>query len=211
MPYANPEARSIWNKKYRKTEKAKQGRLRYQRANKDKVRLWNQKYNSTEDAKKANRERQLSYYHADRQKFIQRKILWFKRHPDVQRAASKRYYWNHKDEIIRRNQSEASSPHGRMRINTAYLRSKLRSYGVDDAWLAEQLIKQCGRCAICGSCGDRNKSGKWLGLSIDHDHRTMKARGLLCVKCNTSLRSGEDDISWFQKAETYLRRCDGSS
>lgn len=43
--------------------------------------------------------------------------------------------------------------------------------------------EQKGRCKICG----RHESELIKRLSMDHDHKTGKARGLLCDRCNRIL------------------------
>lgn len=61
------------------------------------------------------------------------------------------------------------------------------------------LIKQNGRCALCG--GPPTKNGK---LDIDHDHKAGKVRGLLCHKCNYALGLLQDDSGLLLKASNYL-------
>lgn len=51
------------------------------------------------------------------------------------------------------------------------------------------LSAQNGKCCICGKMPP-NSNKKYLG--VDHDHTTMKVRGLLCTKCNV-------DMAWFEK------------
>ena len=41
-------------------------------------------------------------------------------------------------------------------------------------------------------------------LSIDHDHKTRKVRGLLCPKCNNLLGSCDDNIEILNSAISYL-------
>lgn len=62
--------------------------------------------------------------------------------------------------------------------------------------------KQDGLCAICGTSepGGRFKSH----LSVDHDHRTGRVRGLLCGPCNTALGLVKDDPARLRAAANYL-------
>jgi len=70
------------------------------------------------------------------------------------------------------------------------------------------LVKrQEGLCAICGKPETKKKSdGTVYRLSVDHDHKTNKARGLLCTKCNFGLGSFSDDSEMLLKAYYYLER-----
>jgi hypothetical protein len=64
----------------------------------------------------------------------------------------------------------------------------------------EPLLElQGGVCAICG----RPPSSK-RRLDMDHDHRTMVVRGLLCVPCNRQLRTWVTR-EWLAHASEYLR------
>lgn len=46
----------------------------------------------------------------------------------------------------------------------------------------QMLAGQDGHCALCPSTGGTRR------LHIDHDHRSMKVRGLLCFRHNVMLR-----------------------
>lgn len=56
-----------------------------------------------------------------------------------------------------------------------------------------------GHCAIC-RCIPKGK------LALDHDHKTGKLRGLLCVLCNTALGKFKDDPDILMRAIEYLKR-----
>lgn len=65
------------------------------------------------------------------------------------------------------------------------------------------LAAQGGHCALCDKV--RETSGR--SLSVDHDHKTGKVRGILCVLHNTLLGSAEDSIEILQSAIAYLEKC----
>jgi hypothetical protein len=58
---------------------------------------------------------------------------------------------------------------------------------------------QNGKCKVCGGI---NNSGR--RLSIDHDHKTGKIRGLLCIKCNSAIAQVNDNINLLLKLAIYL-------
>ena len=65
----------------------------------------------------------------------------------------------------------------------------------------EMLASQAGGCAICGR-GPKNRR-----LDIDHDHKAMYVRGLLCVPCNRGIHSWMT-AEWLRKAAEYLEKGD---
>ena len=66
------------------------------------------------------------------------------------------------------------------------------------------LKEQNNQCAICyNTIGFRLKRS---GISVDHDHKTGKARGLLCFNCNSGLGQFKDNIKVLEKAIEYLKK-----
>lgn len=76
-------------------------------------------------------------------------------------------------------------------------REYLRNYGITLLDYNLMYKEQKGVCAICSK-------PKSL-LQVDHCHHSGKVRGLLCVQCNTSLGSFNDDIQMLEKAIQYLK------
>ncbi len=63
----------------------------------------------------------------------------------------------------------------------------------------EPLLEiQKGGCAICGRPPGARR------LAIDHDHRAMRVRGLLCFRCNSMLRTWVTE-TWLRDAIWYLQ------
>ncbi len=70
---------------------------------------------------------------------------------------------------------------------------KYRKYGLTEERYQEMLEAQGGVCAIC------QKPPKTIRLSVDHDHRTGRVRGLLCYCCNYGL-------GWFSDKPERVKR-----
>jgi hypothetical protein len=72
----------------------------------------------------------------------------------------------------------------------------------------QNLLKsQNGVCAICGKAeSSTNCKGKIRHLSVDHNHKTGKIRGLLCGNCNLGFGSFKENISILKSAPKYARR-----
>ncbi len=49
------------------------------------------------------------------------------------------------------------------------------------------------------------RDGKPLHMSVDHDHATLKIRGILCGACNKAIGKFEDNIEFLENAISYLR------
>ena len=58
-----------------------------------------------------------------------------------------------------------------------------------------------GKCAICGSTRESKRN-----LALDHDHKTLKVRGILCMRCNAALGMFDDDPDKLKKAIAYLEK-----
>jgi hypothetical protein len=68
------------------------------------------------------------------------------------------------------------------------------------------FLEQGFACRIC-----RSQFFKFARmLNVDHDHKTGKARGLLCFKCNKGLGHFADSPEVLERAADYLRVFGGS-
>jgi len=79
------------------------------------------------------------------------------------------------------------------------------TYGITLDDYNKMLEAQNGVCAICGQKETRKSKYNDYTLSVDHDHKTGKVRGLLCHGCNNCLGTLKEDIEIFQNAINYLK------
>lgn len=79
----------------------------------------------------------------------------------------------------------------------------LWKYKLTEEKYNEILEKQLGLCAICGSNSPRRKGSNHF--TVDHNHTTMKVRGLLCHHCNVMIGLAKDNIEVLEKAIAYLK------
>jgi len=70
-----------------------------------------------------------------------------------------------------------------------------KNYGITLDDYDEMLFEQGGKCVICGISENYLKRN----LDVDHDHKTGKVRGLLCIKCNTTL-------GWYESFKDQIDR-----
>jgi recombination endonuclease VII len=122
-----------------------------------------------------------SYRQANLEKVRERYRKWVSLNKDLKRKLDKARYESNKD----------------------YQRDYelTRNYGISTEDYDNILAAQNGVCAIClQTCS----SGK--RLAVDHCHKTGSVRGLLCVKCNTTLGRMNDDPENFHRAAEYLEK-----
>ena|ERR1035437_7804060 len=77
---------------------------------------------------------------------------------------------------------------------------RLKEYGIGTKEYNELVVKQEGKCLICGI--HQNNLGKTL--SVDHNHSTKEIRGLLCNSCNLGLGYFKDNLINLMRAIKYL-------
>lgn len=72
----------------------------------------------------------------------------------------------------------------------------------------EIILKQQNFCcAICKNKEDiiHDKTKDIRKLSVDHDHRSKKIRGLLCSRCNSAIGLFKESIEIMEAAILYLK------
>jgi Autographiviridae endonuclease VII len=80
----------------------------------------------------------------------------------------------------------------------------VKKYGITLEQQEAMLIRQEGKCAICGTTEPGGKYNKW---QTDHSHRENGVvRGLLCYRCNTGLGNFKDNVLVLFKAAIYLTK-----
>jgi hypothetical protein len=82
----------------------------------------------------------------------------------------------------------------------------LRNFGITLDEYNSILLKQNSVCALCErpEVAIDNRTGKIKNLSVDHDHKTGKVRGLLCHEYNTGIGKLQEDPLLLLKASKYV-------
>jgi len=97
-----------------------------------------------------------------------------------------------------------STPLVRSHEARAHAGSLRRLYGLSLQDYDDLLARQDGGCGICRRKPRKKKGKRQRRLCVDHDHRTRKIRGLLCINCNTGLGCYGDDPKFLRMAADYL-------
>lgn len=112
----------------------------------------------------------------------------------VCKLCRKKYKINHKDKIQESQRKYYIK--NKAKCNEASRKwareiGKYKRYGITKEEYDSLIISQNNKCAICGI----NFSGiKKVDVHIDHDHITLKVRGIICRTCNWCL--GWFDTCW---------------
>jgi hypothetical protein len=80
-----------------------------------------------------------------------------------------------------------------------YLR---KTYNITSEQYESMLESQHGACWICGWKPHTNSRR----LAVDHDHKLLVVRGLLCYRCNKGLGVFRDNSVSLQRASEYLQQ-----
>ena len=125
-------------------------------------------------------------YRKNKKRIASKAKEWKAKNPERYRAIQQRY----RD----RNKTKAKA-----RSRGQHLKKK---YGMTEAEYSTLLEEQGGGCAICMT---KTWSGKNRAPVIDHDHRTGKARGILCHKCNVAIGLAGEDPERLEAMAVYIR------
>ena len=107
-----------------------------------------------------------------------------KRKLQIQKAANK-YYRKNRDK----------------RLADMKIYDLKKKYSITPEQLEVMYKEQDNCCKICNTHKDNTK----MGLVIDHCHKTLEVRGLLCHNCNVALGHLKDDTELLDKAKQYLK------
>lgn len=81
----------------------------------------------------------------------------------------------------------------------AHEKRVVKTYGLEPGQYKLLYDFQGGRCAICARA-----TGASRRLSVDHDHKDGRVRGLLCRPCNSLLGHLRDDVRAAYRIVRYL-------
>lgn len=99
---------------------------------------------------------------------------------------------------IRSQQWRTENPSKAKKASREYKRRlRYAEVGISEEGYQDLFKRQGGKCAICLKASKKR-------LSVDHDHKTGKVRGLLCTRCNQGLGYFKDDLKRLKGAISYL-------
>ena len=78
-------------------------------------------------------------------------------------------------------------------------RVRYKKYGITGDEFRNLIKKQGMKCPICNRSIKKN-------LSVDHDHKTGKIRGIICNDCNLAIGNAESSIERLKSMVNYLEK-----
>lgn len=173
--------------------------------NSEKQRQYNKEYREKNKKKLSKRKNQWRKDNLDKHHKYDKKY----RNSEKGKQHIKDYRQKHKEKIamqVKKNQKKWSKTKtGTLSRRKAKLkkRHKLTLEKYD-----EMAEAQNGLCAICGNLETmkHNKSGSIRRLSVDHNHKTGKLRGLLCANCNLLIGYADENVKTLASAIKYLTK-----
>ena len=112
----------------------------------------------------------------------------------------KQYYKDNRDRI--RAKTKKWQTDNKEKVSKSNFEYKLKNrYNITPKQLEVMYEEQDNSCKICNIHKDDTK----IGLVVDHCHKTLEVRGLLCHSCNVSLGHLKDDTELLYKAIQYLK------
>jgi hypothetical protein len=124
---------------------------------------------------------------------------WRAKHPGYQNTPERRAYAR---EWMRKQRER--DPEGARRTTQKYrLKTK---YGLALEDYDRLFVEQDGLCAICHRPETMKIKGTVCSLAVDHDGKTGRVRGLLCVNCNMLIGGAGHDPAILEAAIAYLNR-----
>lgn len=136
---------------------------------------------SLEVQKERKRQYKREWDKRNHDRVVKQHRAWAKANRDKINALARKRYINNRDKELARH--------------------RLASYGIDAQTYQAMVDAQNGKCLICG-----DKVG--INLSVDHNHRTGKIRGLICNPCNISIAKAKDSPIILRAMADYLERFD---
>ncbi len=110
-------------------------------------------------------------------------------------------------EYARQRLTGESAEYSRKLYANVWKRRLRVQYGITPEDYERMHDEQQGKCAICGQEETtKHRAGAKRRLSVDHCHKTLKVRRLLCHNCNCGIGRFNDDIDKVRKALEYLER-----
>lgn len=195
MPYKTNKKQRLQNRTWKKNNKDKVNEIarNYRKRNIEKHRAYNREYSKQYRKKFPER---ISAYN---KKY---RIKYEKEHFEELKEYHKNYRIKNAKKLKQTYANYRKNNQDKIKI------CKIKfNYNVTQEEATNLYKRSFGICNICKmSETSKGNNGKISLLSIDHDHKTGKVRGVVCRNCNHGLGDFKESIKNLKSAIKYLQR-----
>jgi len=125
------------------------------------------------------------------------------RNPEKYKTRHNNWCKNNRDKTNKYSKKWISSNKEKHELIKQSNHLKKYNISIDDFNLL--IKKQNNLCAICKNPETAIFNKKIRKLAVDHCHKTLKIRGLLCGNCNIALGKFKDSVEILESAISYLK------
>ena len=133
-----------------------------------------------------------AYYITHHKRIQNRWAVYYKNNKEKEARRKKIWYLKNRKKVLLQQKKTKKNYYEKYKkggiFSQGYRKLSLKNY-------SKEYKKQNGKCLIC------NKETK---LFQDHCHKSLKYRGLLCIKCNIGLGQFNDSVELLQNAIKYI-------
>lgn len=163
-----------------------------------------------------------AYYQKHADKIKEKSKIWAKENPERRTMHQQTWESNSQnyEKVVKANRerqqrNRKANPDNALKKQREYNTKNVRKrhawrlenvYGISIEDYDQMLKSQGGGCAICGGPPGNGRGGALRFFCVDHDHKTGRIRGLLCVEHNSGLGRFDDSTDLLLKAVEYLQR-----
>lgn len=141
------------------------------------------------------KERNKQRYKDNRELILSKNREYQKRNKEQIYKQGRTYYGQNKDKILGK-QKEYRKNHKELFKVKDFKKHCRLNYKLTDQQILYIMENRSGYCPICNKYCEV--------LCVDHDHNTMKFRGLICDTCNKGIGLLKEDIDIYASAIVYL-------
>lgn len=142
--------------------------------------------------------RAKTWYFKNRRRVLRRAHKYYRAHKAERRAYAKKWFEANKEKMLELNRAWRKANKKRCSRNHKYSLIR-RKYGLDKQ--AYWALKRSNNFKCYNPFCSTKKN-----LRVDHDHKTGKVRGMLCIGCNTALGSLKENIKTIVGLKAYIQK-----
>jgi hypothetical protein len=144
-----------------------------------------------------------TYYENNKERLLELNKQWKKENPEKAKANFRNYRRRNSKRLnIKAREDYKNNPEMAKKSKGRGLKSR---HSITLEQFDQMRFDQDWCCKNCGVNESDLLEITGKGLAVDHNHKTGKIRGLLCILCNTLMGASRDNLYFLQNAINYLK------